>query len=216
MDGVAAQKPTPVVDANVIPARANLDGVQSALNAVNARRPTPVVSARDLASEPLGAIQSLMNALNGRVFPTVTVATRIVGPSPAAIAAMANETMGPVGMATGGPVRGPGSGTSDTAGIYALSNGEHIFTAAEVQAGGGHAGIYRLRKALLSGGVQYAATGGPVSLTATPAPMVIRQSQSAQSRPLMGDVTFVAADPREALHEMNMNLRVALAANGLS
>jgi hypothetical protein len=63
------------------------------------------------------------------------------------------------GLARGGPVFGPGSGTSDTAGLFALSNGEHVWTAREVRAAGGHAALERLRHAVLRGGM---ASGGGV------------------------------------------------------
>jgi tape measure domain-containing protein len=63
-----------------------------------------------------------------------------------------NKTLSP-GMATGGPVKGPGTGTSDTAGLFRLSNDEHVFTAREVAAAGGHEGIFRIRQALLNGGI---------------------------------------------------------------
>jgi SLT domain-containing protein len=61
--------------------------------------------------------------------------------------------------AGGGPVAGPGTGTSDTAGLYALSNGEHILTAAEVEAAGGHGAITALRRLLLQQGHGRAAGG---------------------------------------------------------
>lgn len=56
------------------------------------------------------------------------------------------------GLAGGGPVIGPGSGTSDTAGLFALSNGEHVWTARETQAAGGHSGVEAIRSAVLAGG----------------------------------------------------------------
>jgi SLT domain-containing protein len=64
-----------------------------------------------------------------------------------------------LGFAAGGPVNGPGTGTSDTAGLYALSNGEHILTAAEVGAAGGHGAITALRRLLLQRGHGRAAGG---------------------------------------------------------
>ncbi len=79
---------------------------------------------------------------------------------------------GPVvnGRAGGGPIHGPGTGTSDTAGLYALSNGEHVLTAREVAAAGGHAAIFALRRSLTKGRVPrmtamrgMAAAGGSVS-----------------------------------------------------
>src|SRR5690606_25456934 len=61
-------------------------------------------------------------------------------------------------LAGGGPVVGPGTGTSDDvpathpSGVaFALSNGEHVWTDAEVKALGGHAGVYELRDMALSG-----------------------------------------------------------------
>lgn len=55
------------------------------------------------------------------------------------------------GFATGGAIHGPGTGTSDTAGIFALSNGEHVLTASEVQAMGGQAAVYAFRAQLDAG-----------------------------------------------------------------
>ncbi|CCH77740.1 putative phage protein [Nostocoides japonicum T1-X7] len=70
--------------------------------------------------------------------------------------------------AGGGAVYGPGSGTSDDVPAR-LSNGEHVFTAAEVQAAGGQAAIYRLRAGIRAGMYRFAgggavgyATGGAV------------------------------------------------------
>lgn len=65
--------------------------------------------------------------------------------------------------ATGGAVYGPGTGTSDS--IRArLSKGEHVLTAKEVEAAGGHRVIYALRRAILSGGLLPGfAGGGPVT-----------------------------------------------------
>lgn len=53
-------------------------------------------------------------------------------------------------MATGGPVIGPGTGTSDSIRAW-LSNGEHVWTAAEVTALGGQDAMYQLRAAVRSG-----------------------------------------------------------------
>jgi hypothetical protein len=59
--------------------------------------------------------------------------------------------------ATGGAVFGPGTGTSDSIPAM-LSHGEHVWTAAEVQAAGGHKAMFAMRKAAATG----YATGGPV------------------------------------------------------
>lgn len=65
-------------------------------------------------------------------------------------------------LATGGPVMGPGSGTSDSIPAY-LSNGEHVWTAREVKAAGGHGAMNLMRKEVIRGGGGYA-KGGAVNL----------------------------------------------------
>ena len=66
------------------------------------------------------------------------------------------------GKATGGAISGPGTGTSDTAGLYALSNGEHVLTAREVQAMGGQSAVYDFRRQLIAGVKAYASGGAVV------------------------------------------------------
>ncbi|WP_152185355.1 phage tail tape measure protein [Segeticoccus rhizosphaerae] len=76
------------------------------------------------------------------------------------------------GKATGGPIIGAGTGTSDSipaitnsGDLYAVSNGEWVSTARQVQAAGGFAGMARLMKAVEAGRVEYRAAGGPVGST---------------------------------------------------
>jgi hypothetical protein len=61
-----------------------------------------------------------------------------------------------VGYASGGGIRGAGSGTSDSIPAL-LSNGEHVLTAKDVSAMGGQGGVYAFRNAL------HRATGGGIS-----------------------------------------------------
>ncbi|HEY9416466.1 MAG TPA: hypothetical protein VIQ30_17055, partial [Pseudonocardia sp.] len=66
--------------------------------------------------------------------------------------------------ATGGAIDGPGTGTSDSVPIWA-SAGEHMWTAREVQAAGGHGAMHELRRAALDGafaGAAKHAKGGPI------------------------------------------------------
>lgn len=70
------------------------------------------------------------------------------------------------GKAAGGAIVGPGTGTSDTAGLYRLSNGEHVLTAADVAALGGQAGVYAMRKSLYKG----YANGGAVQSYSSSSP----------------------------------------------
>lgn len=67
----------------------------------------------------------------------------------------------PPKKATGGGIFGPGSGTSDSVPIMA-SNGEHMFTAAEVDLMGGHDAVYRFRAGLRAGSIRGHATGGEI------------------------------------------------------
>ena len=62
--------------------------------------------------------------------------------------------------AGGGPVRGPGTETSDDIDAK-LSDNEHVWTAKEVRAAGGHYAVARLRKQVLK--AAGFATGGPVT-----------------------------------------------------
>lgn len=76
------------------------------------------------------------------------------------------NTMPPIqgllpGKAAGGAITGPGTGTSDSI-LARLSNGEHVLTAKEVKALGGHGAVEKLRKAILSGKMPGFANGGSV------------------------------------------------------
>lgn len=78
------------------------------------------------------------------------------------------EAGGITGLATGGPVVGPGTGTSDSVPILA-SHGEHMLTAKEVQAAGGHRGVQDIRAAIRSGTFGQPllrAKGGPIERNA--------------------------------------------------
>jgi len=63
-----------------------------------------------------------------------------------------------LGRAQGGPISGPGTGTSDSIPAM-LSAGEHVWTAREVAAAGGHGAVVGLRRAVMGGRF---AGGGPV------------------------------------------------------
>ncbi|MFX0573097.1 tape measure protein [Nocardia nepalensis] len=62
------------------------------------------------------------------------------------------------GLAAGGSVAGPGGPTSDSV-VARLSAGEHVVTAREVSAVGGQPAMYRLRAAMRSGALRFAAGG---------------------------------------------------------
>jgi TP901 family phage tail tape measure protein len=56
------------------------------------------------------------------------------------------------GRAYGGEITGPGGPTDDSAGLYRLSDGEHVLTAADVDAMGGQHSVYAFRDSLHSSG----------------------------------------------------------------
>lgn len=66
----------------------------------------------------------------------------------------------------GGPIRGAGTGTSDSI-VARVSAGEHVWTAAEVDAAGGHNNVLAMRRAARDGKLRRRmaafAGGGPVS-----------------------------------------------------
>ena len=94
------------------------------------------------------------------------------------------------GAAIGGAIRGPGSGTSDTAGIYRLSNGEHVWTAAEVLAAGGQSAMYAMRASVRSGG---SAAAAPLAQYAS-APRGVGYASAAQSQQVAVRVEVVPSD----------------------
>lgn len=64
----------------------------------------------------------------------------------------------PKGFAIGGAVRGPGTGTSDSI-VARLSNDEHVWTAREVAAAGGHRAVEQMRQSVLGGRAGFARGG---------------------------------------------------------
>ncbi|MFE3733010.1 hypothetical protein ACFXN1_51535, partial [Nocardia sp. NPDC059154] len=64
----------------------------------------------------------------------------------------------PAHRATGGPINGAGTGTSDSIPAL-LSHGEHVWTAREVDAVGGQGAMYNLRSRALAGGLRFAEGG---------------------------------------------------------
>lgn len=88
------------------------------------------------------------------------------------------------GRAMGGPIYGPGTGTSDSVPIRA-SAGEHMLTAREVALAGGHDAIYRMRAAIRAGAARFAGGGeiGGVPPRMTPASWTDPRLVAALARP---------------------------------
>lgn len=116
----------------------------------------PKSVATALSADPTGAlkavtkVQQAISHING----TIILRTKY-----------SNGAHGMVGaqLADGGAVRGPGTGKSDSV-IARLSNGEHVWTADEVQKAGGQGAVYRMRKMVQAGLMKFA-NGGAISTT---------------------------------------------------
>lgn len=104
------------------------------------------------------------------------------------------------GFATGGPVTGPGTTTSDSI-TARLSNDEHVWTADEVHGAGGHGNVMAIRRAARAGRIGDLipgfADGGPVVMIRSdrlPEQRVMTSTVNVPSTP--GRATSTATEPR--------------------
>ncbi len=143
-----------------------------------------------------GRLNELVNRNNGRTitFNVVTKESRVT---------FAGSDHVATSRATGGPIHGPGSGTSDDVPIWA-SNGEHMLTADEVKKAGGHNAVYRLREAIRSGQLREAlsfATGGEISLARAKQDVRNAEARVRASRGKKKDIRQKAAADLDAAEE---------------
>ena len=80
-------------------------------------------------------VQTVVAALAAALGQTLTIPVRVVPIYPDGMAPAAQDSAVPPGFATGGHIRGPGTGTSDSI-LARLSNGEFVMRAAAVRAYG--------------------------------------------------------------------------------
>lgn len=105
---------------------------------------------------------------------TINIRTRIADQRDARQDAANSD---PVKRANGGAIFGAGTATSDS--IHALlSNGEHVWTAAEVKALGGQGAMYALRAAVRAGNVPRFANGGAVAASQFAPPQLVMSRSS--------------------------------------
>ncbi|MCT1437169.1 phage tail tape measure protein [Brachybacterium paraconglomeratum] len=110
----------------------------------------------DQAERQANATKDAVNNIPGNRTVTVTTVFRTIGTQPT----MTRGRTTAVGAwASGGPVYGPGTGTSDSIPAL-LSNGEHVMTAREVALAGGHDAVDRMRASIRSGVLRFANGGG--------------------------------------------------------
>ena len=115
----------------------------------------------------IAALDSISSRVRNREqYITTYYQTKQLGPGTAITPKSGSIILpGAAPRATGGAIRGPGTGTSDDIPAW-LSNGEHVLTAAEVERAGGQGAIYRMRAAIRAGALKFA-EGGAVQRFAT-------------------------------------------------
>lgn len=127
--------------------KADIKAVLARLAEVQAQHPEiPIGTDIRSALSDITYLQRMINGMNGK-----TVKVNVQGGTPGGITR----------NAAGGAISGPGTGTSDSI-LSLVSNGEHVFTAEEVQKAGGQSEIYRLRAAIRNGSLPAFASGGAV------------------------------------------------------
>ncbi|MFI5781208.1 tape measure protein [Nocardia sp. NPDC051570] len=131
------------------------DGVQAGWRLIGAAIDTGkrwFTSLRDVVVEAIGKILEYWDKIKKIVGTVGDVAGKIGSTIGSAVSHVIP------GLAQGGSVNGLGGPTSDSVPAL-LSAGEHVVTAREVSAVGGHAGMYRLRAAMRTGALRFAAGG---------------------------------------------------------
>lgn len=131
----------------------------------------------DHASTTLDDIKGKADGLDGRVvrLSVVEQYTKMISEIKNPTQADLNGDTFRPGKADGGAVRGPGTGTSDEAGLFWLSDGEHVLDKGDVQKMGGQKAVYKFRENLRTGQFAGLAGGGGVGSLA-PARVLVAPS----------------------------------------
>lgn len=166
IDAKGAAVPDWMIDADTGPAILAADG---AVASINDKTASIEVSANTGLATAL--TEKWMAAFSGK---SITVGVR---------AATGPGGQGGQTFAGGGGVSGPGTGTSDSIPAL-LSNGEHVFTADDVQKAGGQSGVYRLRQAIQAGNLPAFASGGAVGEAFSDRAARLREWEAAYQRSL--------------------------------
>lgn len=148
LDRLDKMKPTPYVKAETKKAKEEIADLESKIQGIKNKTVTI-----NLAATGMGW-NLLSKEGQDRARRKTRIDLGLEKPQPGA-----GEGYGVLKRATGGPISGPGTGTSDSIPTM-LSNGEHVWTAYEVQRAGGHSAIESMRRAVVSG--QRLAKGGAV------------------------------------------------------
>jgi hypothetical protein len=100
---------------------------------------------RKIERETRGALDDVQHRINQLHGKTVEVKARATVEITRSTRLYLRAAQVPGFHATGGPIRGPGTGTSDSVPAM-LSTGEHVWTAAEVRKAGGHGAMEQMRR----------------------------------------------------------------------
>jgi phage-related protein len=117
----------------------------------------------NLVIDTLNAFGTVWNAVADKLgLPKWDPVARVGGGAPVAPAPQTGpEGPARTARADGGPIFGPGGPRDDKIPAW-LSNGEHVWTAREVEAAGGHNAMYRMRQNVLAGGGKQSNLDGPL------------------------------------------------------
>jgi len=151
--------------------------LQTALESIG--KGTAINIESDAAQAVLDAITAKLAAIKDKTV-KVTVVAANAGGAPL-------DNLALPGKAAGGAIVGPGGPTADKV-LMLGSNGEHMLTAAEVRAAGGHAAIYRLRAAIKAGMLPRFASGGAVMSATQSLSTLPTMSSSAPDFPHLGRI----------------------------
>lgn len=157
----------------------------------------------DTAKTKLDGIWEVTNGIPRFVPITISVGANISSAASGIISGIGGIAGTVFKRARGGPIDGIGTATSDS-NLLLASKGEHVLTAAEVAAAGGHQAVYALRKAILTGGIAMRAQGGPIgapmsAYRSAPPSSVLRVDVANAPRGDTFNMTAVGADADQAV-----------------
>lgn len=156
LDGAIFGLKDKTVDVKELGATASGDRVVKLNNKIYILRGKTVTVSETGASSAYSRVASLKSAIDALRSKSVTLTVGTVRTG--------NGSFNAGQFATGGAVFGAGTATSDSIDAK-LSHNEHVWTAREVEAVGGHAAVYALRAAALAGQVPKFRDGGEVMST---------------------------------------------------
>ncbi|NQX11357.1 phage tail tape measure protein [Microbacteriaceae bacterium VKM Ac-2855] len=189
-----------------IPSKAEVDAIMRTADAVNA----------------IDVLRAKIDAIPREVGVNITT-TNVVTYSDARNSA---------GRADGGAIYGPGGPRDDKAGLFRLSNGEHVLDAEDVARMGGQSGVYAFRRALYQGLAGGFADGGaiysrpweapnlaPDPRNYAPMPAHYTTHSSSSSTTVAPSVnlngTFYSYDPTQLTRDADQKMRRTLTALGI-